>query len=192
LETWRLTPSSPARSPITTKRVPTDPKQQAGGSGGCRPPSGGTGAGGSAPRRVAPEGATPRIKDGVLWRAGTCCKPRTRPAQDDPPASSTPLPPKRRSLTVRLLPSGPDPVPAVGPFGLPSGRHPGSAGLEGRGFTVLRRLVSDPDATLQVFGSALSTCREAGANPASLVPACRRVAIIWMARWLLSRPCSSG
>lgn len=37
--------------------------------------------------------------------------------------------------------------------------------------------MSDPDATLQVFGPALSTCRGAGANPADLVPAYRRVAI---------------
>lgn len=37
--------------------------------------------------------------------------------------------------------------------------------------------MSDPDATLLVFGSALSTCRAAGAKSASLVPACRRVAI---------------
>lgn len=78
---------------------------------------------------------------------------------------------------VRLLPSGPDPVPTVGAFGLPSGRHPAAAGLEGRGFTGFSEACVGPRRDAQVFGPALSTCRSAGANPAGLVPASRRVAI---------------
>ena len=53
---------------------------------------------------------------------------------------STPQPSKRASFTVRLLPSGPDPVPASKGFVLPSGRHPPTAHLGGQGFTVRQGL----------------------------------------------------
>ncbi len=71
-----------------------------------------------------------------------CLRAGTR--LSDPLPLSTPRPSKRGAFAVRLLPSGPDPVPASKAFGVPSGTIPATDHLRGQGFTVEQGLLRTP------------------------------------------------
>jgi hypothetical protein len=136
-------------------------------------------AGGSVPGGIRGSRQPPSVacqwRPGPFRGQGRACPHVPGPDASNPSQPSTPRPPKRRTFTVRLLPSGPDPVPASKAGRPPSGGVPATAGLRGRGFNgTCGGLHQTPVDTDRGSAAPLWACAKGSAHPPHLVPAYHR------------------